>query len=342
VGVWAWVGFCVFIVALLAFDLGVLHRKRREIGVREALGLTAGYITLALIFGAGLFWLQGPEPGWQFLTGYLVEKSLSLDNVFVILLVFTYLGVPKAHQHRVLFWGILGAMAMRAALIIAGIALIDRFHWVIFLFGAFLIATGLKMLLAADKQPDLSENKILLFVSKRLRVIKGYEGDRFFVRCSGALFATPLFLALILVEVSDLVFAIDSIPAILAISQDPFIVFTSNVFAILGLRALYFALADIVPRFRYLKYGLSLVLVLIGGKMIVNGWFGEKTIPTEIALLLTALLIGGAIAFSMIKTRKAPPVLAPQDLTGWVPGSAPRAAPTRPLDAKGERPEVPR
>jgi tellurite resistance protein TerC len=326
--IWGWLGFTAFILALLAFDLGVLHRKRREIGVREALLLSAGYVAIALLFGIGVFWLGGAETGWQFLTGYLIEKSLSLDNIFVIFLIFAYFGVPKAYQHRVLFWGILGAIALRAALIFAGVTLIDRFHWVVFIFGAFLIATGVKMLIAAQAQPDLAKNKIVRLLRRRLRVTETYDGDKFVVRRNGALWATPLLLALVLVEVTDLVFAVDSIPAIIAITQDPFIVFTSNVFAILGLRALYFALASVVPRFRYLKYGLALVLVLIGGKMIVNGWFGEKTIPTEIALLLTALLIGGAMAFSMIKTRKAPPVLAPQDLTGWIPGSPARALPS--------------
>jgi tellurite resistance protein TerC len=235
--------------------------------------------------------------------------------------------VPAAYQHRVLFWGILGALAMRGILIAAGVQLIDRFAWMALLFGAFLIATGIKMLIAADKQPDLDNNVVMRFARRRLRITEGFEGRRFFVRRDGLLYATPLFVVLLMVEFTDLVFAVDSIPAIIAITSDPFIVYTANVFAILGLRALYFALAGIVPRFVYLKYGLSLVLVAIGGKMIANYFYGGKFIPTEWALLATFVLVGGSIALSLLKTRGRP-AEATALPTGWVPGSPARDAET--------------
>ena len=321
-----WVGFNLFVIALLAFDLGVLHRKEREIRVAEALWLSLGYVSLALAFGAGLFWLRGRQPGIDFLTGYLIEKSLSIDNIFVIVLVFTYFSVPARYQHRVLFWGILGALAMRGALIFAGVQLIHQFAWMALVFGGFLIMTGIKLLVVADQRPDLENNIVVRAIRRRFRVTQGYHGKRFFVRQDGRLHATPLFLVLVLVEFTDLVFAVDSIPAIIAITADPFIVYTSNVFAILGLRALYFALAGIVPRFVYLKYALSLVLVVIGGKMIANFFYGAKFVPTEAALLITVVLIGGAIVLSLIRTRGALPPEPAVLSTGWVPGSPAQAA----------------
>ena len=319
--IWAWVGFNLFVVALLALDLGVLHRKEREIQVGEALWLSLLYIVLALLFGAGIFWTSGKQAGVEFLTGYFIEKSLSVDNIFVIVLTFNYFAVPAQYQHRVLFWGILGALVMRGILIFAGVQLIDNFTWMALVFGAFLIATGVKMLVVADAKPDIDNNVVLRFLRQRLRVTESYEGKRFFVRRDGVLYVTPLFLVLMLVEFTDLVFAVDSIPAIIAISKDPFIIFTANVFAILGLRALYFALAAIVPRFIYLKYALSLVLIVVGGKMIANYFYGEKFIPTEWALAITAVLIGGSIAMSLLRTRgtgPAEPVALPR---GWIPGS---------------------
>ena len=318
--IWPWLAFNAFVVALLAFDLGVLHRKEREIGVREALWLSLFYIVLALGFGAALFWWRGSADGIDFLTGYFIEKSLSVDNIFVIVLIFTFFAVPPQYQHRVLFWGILGALFMRGILIFAGVQLIHQFAWMALVFGAFLIVTGVKMLIVADQKPDIENNIVLRFVRGRLRLTETYEGNRFFVRRDGVLLATPLFLVLLMVEFTDLVFAVDSIPAIIAITTDPFIVYTSNVFAILGLRALYFALAGIVPRFVYLKYALSLVLVVVGGKMIANYFYGGKFIPTEWALLATAVLIGGAVVLSLLKTRglAAEPTALP---TGWVPGS---------------------
>ena len=319
--IWAWVGFNLFVVALLALDLGVLHRKEREIPVGEALWLSLLYIVLALLFGAGIFWTSGKQAGVEFLTGYFIEKSLSVDNIFVIVLTFNYFAVPAQYQHRVLFWGILGALVMRAILIFAGVQLIDNFTWMALVFGAFLIATGVKMLVVADAKPDIDNNVVLRFLRQRLRVTESYEGKRFFVRRDGVLYVTPLFLVLMLVEFTDLVFAVDSIPAIIAISKDPFIIYTANVFAILGLRALYFALAAIVPRFIYLKYALSLVLIVVGGKMIANYFYGGKFIPTEWALAITAVLIGGSIAMSLLRTRgtgPAEPVALPR---GWIPGS---------------------
>jgi tellurite resistance protein TerC len=318
--IWLWLGFNLFVLLLLAFDLGVLHRRQRVIGVREALLLSAGYVALAAIFAAGVFQFRGAQAGWEFTTGYLIEKSLSLDNIFVFVLIFSHFAVPPQYQHRVLFWGILCALVMRAAMIWLGATLIAEFHWIVFVFGAFLLLTGIKMLLAADAKPDLGRNIVLRTARRHLRVTNDYEGERFFVRRDGMLWVTPLFLVLLLVEFTDLVFAVDSIPAIFAISQDPFIVYTSNVFAILGLRSLYFALAGVIPMFRYLKYGLSLVLVVIGTKMILNGVFGEKVIPTEIALAITAALVGGSILLSLIR-RPAPGEAAAHLPAGWVPGT---------------------
>jgi len=318
---WLWVGFNLFVIALLAFDLGILHCKEREIRLAKALWLSLGYVALALLFGAGLLWLRGRQPAMDFLTGYLIEKSLSIDNIFVIVLIFSYFSVPARYQHRVLFWGILGALAMRSVLIVAGVQLIQQFAWMALVFGGFLILTGIKMLVVADQKPDLENNIAVRVIRRWFPVTEAYQGKQFFVRLAGRLHATPLFLVLILVEFTDLVFAIDSIPAIIAVTTDPFIVYTANVFAILGLRALYFALAGIVPRFVYLKYALSLVLVVVGGKMIANYFHGGKFVPTEVALLITVALIGGAIMLSLIRTRAAPALEPAAPTTGWIPGS---------------------
>ncbi|MDX1634968.1 MAG: TerC family protein [Marinobacter sp.] len=319
---WAWIGFNVFVLALLAFDLGVLHRKTKEISVKEALWLSLGYVILAMIFAAGVFNFMGADSGYEFVTGYLIEKSLSVDNIFVFLLIFMHFSVPPQYQYKVLFWGIIGALLMRGTLIFVGASVIEAFHWIIYVFGAFLIVTGFKMLLAVGQEPDMENNRIVKFMRARFRVTETFEGDRFFVRRNGLLFMTPLFIVLVLVELTDVVFALDSIPAIFAITTDPFIVYTANVFAILGLRALYFALVGIIHRFHYLKYGLSLVLMVVGTKMILNAWFGEKVIPTEIALLITAVLIGGSMAISLIKTRGTSLEEAPAKAKAWwVPGS---------------------
>lgn len=297
---WAWLGFNALVLVLLALDLGVLNKKERTITVPEALKLSGFYVAIALMFNVGIYFSLGEAKALEFLTGYLIEKSLSLDNVFVIALIFGSLAVPPQYQHRVLFWGILGALVMRAIMIFAGTALIMELHWLIYVFGGFLIITGIKMVISADKEPDPANHPIIRFCRKHFRVTETYEGKSFFVRRNKLLYMTPLFLALILVEFTDLIFAVDSIPAIFAITTDPFIVYTSNVFAILGLRALYFALAGIIHRFEYLKYGLALVLVLVGTKMVlVDVW----KMPTPLALGLTVSLIGGSILLSLWKTR---------------------------------------
>ncbi|WP_035066235.1 TerC family protein [Nitratidesulfovibrio termitidis] len=323
-GYMLWGGFNLFVLVLLAFDLGVLHRKDKEMSLSGALWMSLAYFVLALAFGGGVFVFMGEQKGLEYITGYLIEKSLSVDNIFVFVLVFTHFAVPAALQYRVLFWGILGALAMRAGLILAGAAILNAFHWVIYLFGGFLVVTGIKMLLAADSEPDLSGNRVVRLFRRHLRLTEGYEGGHFVVRKNGLLHATPLLVVLVIIEVSDLIFALDSIPAIFAVSTDPFIVYTSNVFAILGLRALYFALAGVIHRFRYLKYGLSLVLVFIGAKMIVNAAFDAKIISTGVALLVTFGIIAGSMLISVLKTRGAPDggdeeKAAPP--LGWVPGT---------------------
>lgn len=334
--IWMWVGFNLFVIGLLALDLGVLHRGEKQISVRHALWLSLGYVLLAMVFAGGMFVFMGEAEGYQFLTGYLIEKSLSVDNIFVFVLIFSHFAVPPQYQYRVLFWGILGALILRGTLILVGAAVIDAFHWVIYLFGAFLVFTGIKMLVTVGQEPDIDNNRIVQFMRRRFRVTQEFSGSRFFVSVDGVRYMTPLFLVLILIELTDVVFALDSIPAIFAITTDPFIVYTSNVFAILGLRALYFALAGIIHRFHYLKYGLSLVLVIVGIKMVLNAWFGTKVIPTEVALLVTGVLIGGSILFSMWKTRGLPDAEAEQIANRWwIPGSPPKQE-----SRKGGKPEV--
>jgi tellurite resistance protein TerC len=324
---WHWVGFNLLVLVLLAFDLGVLHKNHREVGVKESLWLSFGYFVLALCFSGVIFHFEGRAAGVEFLTGYLIEKSLSIDNIFVFVLIFTHFQVPKKAQHTVLFWGVLGALVMRAALILAGAAVLSAFHWVIYVFGAFLILTGVKMLMTINEVPDLSGNRVTRFMRRHFRVTEGYEGERFVVLRDGVRLITPLLIVLVLVEFSDVVFALDSIPAIFAITKDPFLVYTSNVFAILGLRALFFALAGIIHRFHYLKYGLSIVLVVVGGKMVVNAAFGQ-VIPTEWALLLTAAIIGSSVALSVYRTRGLPAEAAETVMPrGWVPGSPPKDEP---------------
>jgi tellurite resistance protein TerC len=331
---WFWVAFNAFILLLLLLDLGVLTKRDRPIPVKEALYRSGAFFVLAMIFCAGVFAFYGETPeersqkGFEFLTGYLIEWSLSVDNIFVFVLIFTHFQVPAAVQHRVLFWGIIGALVMRGTLILVGTALITNFQWIMLLFGAFLIFSGYKMLKAVDAEPDLDNNKILLWMKRKYRVTETYEKDYFFVRREGVLFMTPLALVLILIETTDLVFALDSIPAIFAITSDPFIVYTANVFAILGLRAMYFALAGIIHRFHYLKYGLSIVLMVVGVKMIgnyiwkVNGW-GEKFLPVEVALGITAALIGGSIILSLVKTAGQPAAAGAAEASqGWVPFSS--------------------
>ncbi len=315
------IGFHVFVLALLILDLGVLQRNGKAISVKTALWVSLGYIVLALLFSAGVFSFKGTEAGYAFLTGYFIEKSLSVDNIFVFLLIFLHFEVPKSSQRRILFWGILGALVMRAVLIFAGAQAIAHFHWLLYVFGFVLIASGIKMLATINQEPDMANNRIATFMRRHFRITEDFEGERFWVKRDGLLFMTPMFMVLVIVEISDLIFAIDSIPAILAISTDTFIVYSSNVFAILGLRALYFALAGVIHRFHYLKYGLSFVLVLVGCKMTVNTWFEQKIISTELALAITALLIGGSMFYSMYRTATATHEEKPKTLRWWVPGT---------------------
>jgi tellurite resistance protein TerC len=276
-----WIVFNVFVLIMLALDLGVFHRKAHEIKVKEALAWTAFWIALALTFNLIIYLWRGSEVALAFLTSYVIEKSLSVDNIFVFLVIFSYFGVAAIVQHRVLFWGILGALIMRGIFIAAGITLIHRFHWVIFIFGAFLIVTGLRLAFQTEDNIEPEKNPVLKLCRRFLPVTENYQGNRFFVRNAGQLMATPLLLVLVVVETTDVVFALDSIPAILAITTDPFIVYTSNVFAILGLRALYFALAGIMRVFRYLHYGLSIILIFVGVKMLLSDIY---EIPIGIAL----------------------------------------------------------
>ena len=310
---WLWLAFIGIVIALLAFDLGVLHKDDKPIEVRESLVMSAGYIGIALLFGGWVWWYLGARSGMEYFTGFMIEKSLSMDNVFVIALIFTYFAVPREYQHRVLFWGILGVIVLRAIMIGLGAALVSEFSWILYLFGAFLVFTGVKMWIIADHVPDIASNPLLKFMRRHLRVTDGLRGNAFFVRepdpKTGTVvrWATPLFLALMLVEAVDLVFAVDSVPAIFAITTDPFIVYTSNIFAILGLRALYFALAAMIHRFKYLKYALALVLVFIGTKIFLVGIVGK--IPPSISLSVTLGLIAGGVVVSLWKTRGAPTVV---------------------------------
>jgi tellurite resistance protein TerC len=307
---WLWLSFIAIVVTLLALDLGILHKDDREIEVKESLWLSAGYIGIAVIFGSWLWWYLGAQSGMEYFTGYLIEKSLSMDNVFVIALIFTYFAIPRQYQHRVLFWGILGVIVLRAIMIGLGATLVSQFSWILYLFGAFLVLTGVKMWIIADNMPDIANNPLLKFMRKRMKVTEGVRGNAFFVHEPDAAtgkvvrHATPLFLALMLIEFVDLVFAVDSVPAIFAITTDPFIVYTSNIFAILGLRALYFALAAMIHRFKYLKYALALVLVFIGTKIFLVGIIGK--IPPVASLSITVGLIAGGVIYSMWKTRGLP------------------------------------
>jgi tellurite resistance protein TerC len=301
---WLWLGFNAFILAMLALDLGVFHRKSHEVSVKEATIWSAVWIALAMTFNAGLWFFRGPEAGIQFFTGYLIEKSLSVDNIFVIALIFGFFAVPKAYQHRVLFWGILGALVMRAIFILAGAALLARFHWIIYLFGAFLLFTGIRMALHRNEEIHPEHNPVLKLVRRLVPVTNDYHEGHFFVRDArntGKLMATPLFLVLVLVETTDLIFAVDSIPAIFAVTEDPFLVYTSNIFAILGLRSLYFVLAGVMDKFVYLKLGLSAILVFVGGKMLLTEVY---KVPATVSLLVVASLLAVAVVASMRKNRR--------------------------------------
>ena len=297
----AWGGFTVFIIAMLAVDLFIFQRKPHEIRVRESLLLTAFWIFIALSFNAGIALLRGHQLALEFFTGYLIEKSLSVDNIFVFLLIFNYFRVPNSLQPKVLFWGVLGAIVLRAVFVIAGIALIHTFHWVIYVFGGILVATGLKMMFEKEKEVHPEKNPVLKVFRKFVPVTENYEGARFFVKRGSKLFATPLLIVLLVVESTDVIFAVDSIPAIFAITLDPFIVYTSNIFAVLGLRALYFALAGIMCKVYYLSYGLAAILIFVGIKMLISEHY---RIPIGFALGFIALVLIGSVVISFLKPPK--------------------------------------
>jgi tellurite resistance protein TerC len=313
--IWFWVAFNAAVVGLLLLDLGVFAKKDRNgdplpVPVSTALLKSGAYFLLAMAFCAWIWLGYGASPevrqtkALEFLTGYLIEWSLSVDNIFVFVLIFARFGVPAAYQHRVLFWGILGALAMRGTMILLGTALLREFDWIMIVFGLFLVWSGWKMLRSVgEEEPDPANNPVLKWMRRRFPVTDGYRGNRFTWREGGKLFLTPLALVLVLVELTDLIFALDSIPAIFAVSTDPFIVYTANVFAILGLRAMYFALAGIIHRFRYLKHGLSVVLMIVGAKMLANWFAGGKAVPVEYALAATGTIILGSIALSLWRTR---------------------------------------
>jgi tellurite resistance protein TerC len=317
--VWMWVGFNLFVLAMLALDLGVFHRKAHAVSVREATIWSVVWISLAMLFNTAIyfFWLQivpassytNGEAALAFFTGYLIEKSLSVDNIFVFVLIFSYFSVPPKYQHRVLFWGILGALVMRATLILVGAALIKEFHWIIWIFGAFLIFTGIRMAYHKNEELHPEDNPLVKGLKRFMPVTRGYHGASFFVREAGKLMATPLLVVLLIVESTDLVFAVDSIPAIFAVTEDPFIVYTSNVFAILGLRSLYFLLAGVMDKFYYLKLGLSAVLTFVGVKMLMPDLSALLTgvsykIPTLLSLGVVAAILVVAVVASLLRARR--------------------------------------
>ncbi len=290
VNIFAWVGFNIFVLIMLAIDLGIFHKKSHEISLKESLAWTFVWVFLALIFNTGIYFFAGREPALAFLTGYLIEKSLSMDNLFVFLLIFSYFKVAPIYQHKILFWGIFGAIIMRAIFIAAGITLIKQFHWIIYIFGALLIYSGIKLIFEQAKEIHPERNPVIKIFRRFFPVTKDYVGGKFFVRQNSKIFATPLFIVLLVVETTDLIFAVDSIPAILSITQDPFIVYTSNVFAILGLRALYFTLSSIIRLFHLLNYGLAVILVFVGVKMLLEGIF-EIPIGISLAVVMGILIL---------------------------------------------------
>jgi tellurite resistance protein TerC len=295
---------------MLALDLGVFHRKAHAVSIKEASIWSVVWIALAMAFNAGVYFFRGPEPALQFFTGYLIEKSLSVDNIFVFALLFSYFSVPKASQHRVLFWGILGALVMRGILIVLGTSLLDAFHWIIYLFGAFLIFTGIRMAFHKETELHPERNPLLRLVRRVVPVINDYKGDRFIVRRAGQVLVTPLLLVLLVVETTDLIFAVDSIPAIFAVTRDPFIVYTSNVFAILGLRSLYFVFANVMGKFYYLKLGLAVVLSYVGVKMMLADIYH---IPTALSLAVIAVVLAVAVVASIVRARR----LAARNAEPW-------------------------
>ncbi len=307
---WMWAGFGVFVIAMLALDLLMLGKKgAHKVGVKEALIWSLIWFTMALLFGAGLWaWLDhtagraiADTKVMEYLTGYLLEKTLAMDNIFVFVMIFSYFAVPLEFQKRVLLYGVLGAIILRALMILLGAWLISQFHWVLYIFGAFLLITGIKMFIFANHAPDLAKNPLLKWLKNHMRITEQYHGEKFWVMKNGVRWFTPMFLVLVLIEFSDVIFAMDSIPAIFAITSDPFIVFTSNIFAILGLRALYFLLADMANRFHLLKFGLAVVLMFVGVKMLIVDWY---KIPVAISLAVVITLLGTSILLSLMSTRK--------------------------------------
>ncbi len=306
-----WAIFIGLVLALLIFDLGVLHKENREIGVKESLYTSLGYIIAGILFGIWIWLDQGAQKGAEYLTGFAIEKSLALDNIFLISLIFTYFAIPRKYQYRILFWGIVGVIVLRAIMIGLGAALVSNFAWVLYLFAVFLILTGIKMFFIIDNLPDIKSNPLLRFIRSHFNVTNEIKGPEFFVKIKenenskGTWYMTPLFLALILIEFMDLIFAVDSVPAIFAITTDTYIVYTSNIFAILGLRALYFALDALIVRFKYLKYALAILLIFIGSKIFIAELLDMAKFPPMLALLITFSILAIGIIYSIYKTRKA-------------------------------------
>lgn len=306
---WLWFSFISIVILLLAFDLGILNKTDHEIGVSESLRLSALYISLGVGFGGFVWYILGLQPATEYLTAFVVEKTLALDNVFVIALIFSYFSIPRIYQHRVLFWGILGVIVLRGIMIGVGATLVAQHHWILYIFAAFLVFTGVKMLLTDEREMDLNANPVLKFMRKRFRVTQDLHGHAFVVTKTdpntgqSARWITPLFLALILIEIADLVFAVDSVPAVFAITTDPFIVYTSNIFAILGLRALYFALAAVLHRFHYLKYALAMLLVFIGSKIFVADAFAWEKFPASWSLGITFAILTAGVVYSLWRSR---------------------------------------
>lgn len=310
--VWMWFIFITLVLSLLVLDLGVFNKKDHEIEVKESLKMSAFYIGIGLLFGGWVWYSLGDQKAIEYMTGFVVEKTLAMDNIFVIAMIFAYFQIPRMYQHRVLFWGILGVIVLRGIMIGFGTALVHNFEWILYVFAGFLVFTGIKMLLVVEHETDIGDNFVLKFMQKHFRLTKEIHGNKFFIRKNhhksdkeGALYLTPLFVALVLIEIADVIFAVDSIPAIFAITTDPYIVYTSNIFAILGLRALYFTLAAMITRFVYLKYALSIVLIFIGSKVFITDMIGLAKFPPLLSLSSTIVILGAGIALSLWKTRNA-------------------------------------
>ncbi|MDD4617269.1 MAG: TerC family protein [Alphaproteobacteria bacterium] len=308
--VWMWGSFAAVVLSLLVLDLGIMHRKEHEIRIKESLLLSAFYIVIGLLFGGWIWYELGEVKAAEYFTGYVVEESLSVDNIFVMAMLFSFFKVPRLYQHRVLFWGILGAIVLRGLMIGVGGALVARYEWILDIFALFLVFTGVKMLMSHDKPSEIKDNPILTFLKAHFRVTENFEGHAFFVRRPSrkhgkkVLWLTPLFLCLVMIEVTDILFAVDSVPAIFIITKDPMIVFTSNIFAIMGLRSLYFVLADIINRFHYLKYALSVLLIFIGSKTFIAKYFGWEKFPIDWSLFITFAILGAGVGYSLWKTQQ--------------------------------------